>query len=86
MTNAGAVPVENGDPETCESDPPEPIENTETLLDPELVTNNNFPPGSTATELGAVPTVVGEPEAVSVEPDTPKARTALPLESATKTS
>ena len=51
----------NGEPETGVSAPPEPTENTDTVLSTLLAVASSRPPGLNATDRGSVPVVNGEP-------------------------
>ena len=60
-TDAGSLPVANGEPETGVSAPPDPTENTDTVLATLLAVASSPPPGLNATELGPLPVPNGEP-------------------------
>jgi hypothetical protein len=61
-TDTGPVPVGNGEPDTGVSAPPDPTENTDTVLAPVLAVANRFPDALNATENGSEPVGNGEPD------------------------
>ncbi len=69
-TEIGDEPVGNGEPETAVSAPPDPTENTDTVLLPSLAVASRFPDALNAIEIGSEPVGNGEPDtAVSAPPD-----------------
>ena len=60
----------NGEPDTSVSAPPDPTENTDTVLSPALAVASRFPAALNAAEVGFTPVGNGEPDtAVSAPPD-----------------
>jgi hypothetical protein len=82
------VPVVNGEPLTGVSAPPDPTENTDTVLSFQLAVASNLPLGLNATEAGWPPVLNGEPfTGVSAPSDpTENTDTVVPAKSAVASS